>query len=156
MSHQVLKLRDLLSGQALKNFRRRLASVGTRPADAMLTPKFKLDLPAGCPLREDAATFDKCRELYDVVEGCGNGTLTGFLFAVILSGCRIFPDGKSAEIFSNSSVYDEDAFRIALTEAVGAPLPQFTVKALIQRLQPEVRARGGQHNRFVPEVMATD
>ena len=70
MSHQVLKLRDLPSGQALKNFRRRLASVGTRPADAMLTTKFKLDLPAGCPLREDAATFDKCRKLYDVVEGC--------------------------------------------------------------------------------------
>lgn len=122
----------------------------------MLTTKFKLDLPAGCPLREDAATFDKCRKLYDVVEGCGNGTLTGFLFAVILSGFRIFPDGKLAEIFSNSSVYDEDAFRIALTEAVGAPLPQFTVKALIKRLQQEVRARGGKDNRFVPEVMAKE
>ena len=47
-------------------------------------------------------------------------------------------------------------FRIALTEAVGAPLPQFTVKALIKRLQQEVRARGGKDNRFVPEVMAKE
>lgn len=122
----------------------------------MLTTKFKLDLPAGCPLREDAATFDECRKVYDVVEGCGNGTLTGYLFAVILSGFRIFPDGKLAEIFANSSVYDENAFRIALAEAVGAPLPQFTVKALIKRLQQEVRARGGKDNRFVPEVMVKE
>ena len=90
----------------------------------MLTTKFKLELPAGCPLREDAATFDECRKLYDVVEGCGNGTLTGFLFSVILSGFRIFPDGKTAEIFANRSVYDEDEFRSALVEAVGAPLPR--------------------------------
>lgn len=153
MSNQVLKLRDLPSGQVLKNFRRRLASIGTKPTDAMLTTKFKLELPAGCPLREDAATFEECRRLYGVVEGCGNGTLTGFLFTVILSGFRIFPDGKTAEIFANRSVYDEDEFRIALAGAVGAPLPRFTVKALIKRLQMEVRARGNKDNRFVAEVM---
>lgn len=156
MSHQVLKLRDLPSGQVLKNFRRRLASVGTKPADTMLTTKFKLDLPAGCPLREDAATFDECRKLYDVVEGCGNGTLTGFLFAVVLSGFRIFPDGAKAEIFANRSAYDEDAFQQALTEAAGAPLPNFTVKTLFKRLQTEVRARGNKDNRFVPEVMVKE
>lgn len=156
MSYQVLKLRDLPSGQALKNFRRRLSSVGVRPADAMMTTKFKLDLPAGCPLSEEAATFDECRKLYDVVEGCGNGTLTGFLFAVILSGFRIFSAGAKAEIFANRSAYDEDAFQLALTEALGAPLPNFTVKALFKRLQTEVRATGGKDNRFVPEVMTKE
>lgn len=156
MPHRVLKLRDLPSGQVLRNFRRRLASVGARPTDAILTTKFKLELPPGCPLQANAAAFDECRKLYDVVEGCGHGTLVDFLFAVILSGFRLFSDGANARIFANSKAYDEEAFQRALTEAVGAPLPSFTVSGLFKRLQTEVRARGGKDNRFVSEVIVKE
>ena len=138
--HQKLKLRDLTSGQALRNYRRRLAASAGKPAASVLTTKFKLDMPQDCPLAAPGV-FEKYRGLYDVIEGCGSGTLTHFLFTALLSGFRVFGTAPEASLFSTRQSYDEEGFRDALTEAVGAPLPGFTVASLLKRLATIPRAR---------------
>lgn len=155
MKSQALKLRDLPSGQTLRNYRKRLSTFGIVPESNVLTTKFKLELPDGCSWSNDN-TFEDCIRLYDAIEGCGKGTLTHFLFSVLLAGFRIFSSAAEATLFSNRRAYDEAGFRTALTEAVGAPLPNFTVVKLLKQLSTIPRARGGKDISFVPEVIVRE
>lgn len=153
--HQNLKLRDLTSGQALRNYRRNLARSAFK-TKAVLTSKFKLELSQDCDFLSDAVGFEKFQHLYDVVEGCKKGSLAYFLLSVILSGFRIFGTASEASLFAQRKAYGEEAFKSALAEAVGAALPNFTIAKLLKRLKTEVRARGGKDNRFVPEVIVKE
>ena len=74
--HQKLKLRDLASGQTLRNYRHRLAGF-TQAKDSILTSKFKLELPQGCTFAGTGQAFDVFKTTYEVIEGCQKGSLTG-------------------------------------------------------------------------------
>lgn len=97
--------------------------------------------------------FAGCRNLYDIVEDCGKGTLTHFLFSALLAGFRIFATATEATLFSNRRAYDEAGFRDALIDAVGVALPNFTVAKLLKQLNTIPRARGGKDISFVPDVI---
>lgn len=157
MKYHVLKLRDLTSGQALRNYRKRLSALGANANTdtSVLTTKFKLELPQGCLLAKDNV-FADCRRLYDAVEGCGKGTLTYFLFSAVLAGFRIFATAPEATLFANRRVYDESSFRAALIEAVGAALPNFTIAKLLKRLKTLPRARENKDIRFIPEIIVQE
>ena len=147
---QKLKLRDLPSGQALRNYRRKLAAYA-RSKDPMLTTKFKLEMPPASNL-----DFDACRQLYDAVEGCGKGSLTYFLFSVVLSGFRLFASSTEVEVAASKKNLDEAGFRTALMKAASAELPNFTVGKLIKQLGTAPRSRGGKDIQFTREVIARE
>lgn len=145
------KLRDLTSGQALRRYRRRLASY-TVNKDAMLTTKFKLEVPAPVGDKD----FINCQSLYNTIEGCEKGSLTYFLFSVILSGFKIFASAKEASNSLQQDAYDETAFKNAVITAFGAPLPNLTISNLIKRLGTNVRSTGGKDNSFAANVIVTE
>lgn len=150
--YQKLKLRDLASGQSLRNYRKRLASY-SQAKNSVLTTKFKLQIQDNTDSQKYFAEFDRCRILYDTIEGCSKGSLTYFLFSLILSGFRIFASAPEAVGFVNRSAYDEASFQQAWEDTVGKPLPAFTIEKLFKRLKTEVRARGTKDNSFVEEII---
>lgn len=149
--NQKLALRDLVSGEALRNYRRRLAGY-SNPKDSVLTTKFRLTCPESDVMRAKG-DFDLYRTLYDIVEGVDRGSIAYFLFSVILSGFRLFPTAGEAAVFATRAAYDEKAFARALKNVVGVELPGFTVEGVITRLKKDVRPTNGKDNRFVAEVI---
>ena len=149
--NQKLALRDLVSGEALRNYRHRLAGF-SNPKDSVLTTKFRLSCPESEVIQANG-DFDLYRSLYDVVEGVDKGSITYFLFSVILSGFRLFSAAGEASIFSTRAAYDEKRFATALKTLVGAELPGFTVEGILTRLKKAVRPTNGKDNRFVVEVI---
>lgn len=155
---KMLKLRDLPSGQTLRNFRKRLALCGkrsNRDEAQILTTKFQLELPPS--MLSQMPSFKSIADAYNVIEqGPVKGSLAHFLFVTLVSGFRIFPTATEAETFANRQAWDESAFEAALTQAVGAKLPKFTLEALVKRLRKRVRASGGKDARFVEDVLIAE
>ncbi len=149
--NQKLVLRDLVSGEALRNYRHRLAGF-SNPKDSVLTTKFRLSCPESDAMRANG-DFELYRSLYDVIEGVDKGSITYFLFSVILSGFRIFPTSGEASVFATRAAYDEKRFSSALKTVVGAELPNFTVEGIVTRLKKAVKSTNGKDNRFVADVI---
>ena len=148
-----LHIRDFVSGKSARRFRQRLAALSDRPDDSMLTQKFRLDLPEGV---KNAVDFQELRSLYSIIEGVEKGSLTYYLFSVILSGFRIFENASGATTFASQSAYDDAGFRQALKKATGLDLPFFVPSEIYKRLAKGVRARNGKDNRFSKEVIVAE
>lgn len=142
---------DNNSGVQARKWRRSLAAAATRVEPTTRTLKFKLNLGDHKPF-----TFDQACRLYNVTEGTGKGSLTGLLFAVHLSGFRVFMKAADTDIFRSAACFQDDEFVEAFTGSSGLDLPDFRPSLISKRLQTEVRARGGKDNRFVPEVIARE
>lgn len=154
--HQKLKLRDLASGQTLRNYRHRLAGF-TQAKDSILTSKFKLELPQGCTFAGTGQAFDVFKTTYEVIEGCQKGSLTYFLFAVVLSGFRILATASGAAGFAARHAYDEQGFQKAVIQAVGVPLKDFTVEKILKRLNTLPRpGKDGKKKVFVEGDIASE
>lgn len=154
--HQKLKLRDLASGQTLRNYRHRLAGF-TQAKDSILTSKFKLELPQGCTFAGTGQAFDVFKTTYEVIEGCQKGSLTYFLFAVVLSGFRVLATAPEAAGFAARHAYDEQGFQKAVIQAVGVPLKDFTVEKILKRLNTLPRTgKDGKKKDFVEGDIASE
>ncbi|MCG5030446.1 type V CRISPR-associated protein Cas12c [Mesosutterella sp. OilRF-GAM-744-9] len=147
------KLRDFVSGMTARRYRRKLAAVSSRPTNSMLTLKFRLDLPDRFAKR---VPFEKYRQLYDIVEGTGPGSLTYLLFTLVTQGFRIFPKAGGADIFANRQAFDDDKFAEAVTDQIGIKLPKFVPSNISNRLVTEVRGTKGKDNRFCSEVIVRE
>ena len=147
-------LRELSSGESLRKFRRNLAA-GAVVKEDLLTTRFRLALPESSVLKP-FNTFESYRRLYNVIEGCESGSLSYFLFSVILSGFRIFATPSEAEQFAARRCYDEEAFAAALTDALGAKLPGLTVSTLVKRLKAEVRTTARKSGIFCEETIESE
>lgn len=148
-----LHIRDFVSGRSARRYRQRLAALSDRPDDSMLTQKFRLDLPEGM---KNAVGFQELRSLYSIIEGVEKGSLTYYLFSVILSGFRIFENASGATTFASQSSYDDAGFSLALKNATGLDLPAFVPSEIYKRLAKGVRARNGKDASFSKEVIVAE
>ena len=148
-----LRMRDLISGKKARQYRQTLAKYSDRPSDSMLTLKFKLE-PKAEALKD--FSFSDFRSLYKVIEGTGSGSLTSYLFTLILSGFRTFSNAEQAVIFSTKDAFKDDAFKERVAETFGGELPLFIPSKIKARLAKGVRSTGGKDNRFCAEVIARE
>lgn len=150
MFQKKLTSHNLVSGITLRTYRKNLAAQSIKPKDSMLTLKFRLDPPGGL---QEAIPFDRFRDLYGVVEDVKKGSLIYYLFAIILSGFRIFPDKTLAQNFSSRKSFHDADFYEAFRNTTGLDLPRFIPSNINKRLATEVRARNGKDNSFSKEVI---
>ena len=143
----------LISGQDARNFRKKLASRCDRPSKSVLTTKFRL----GCPPQAlNQLNLEKTKALYGVIEGIEPGSLTYFIFVLQACGFRIFPKFAKAKEFAARHAYQSEQFLAAIERFLGKGWKEFSPNAIVDRLQTDVRARGGKDNRFVAEVIAQE
>ncbi len=139
-----LALRDLPSGQTLRRFRQKLASLSSGSLkSSVLTSKFTLEFTDRQRVNR-FLNFDENAKLYDVIEGCQKGSLTYFLFAVHLAGFRLFPDATKTLLFANRECFDEEAFAKAMTELAGEAIPSFTIASLLKAMKTTPRSPKGE------------
>lgn len=150
---KALTLCDWISGKKARQYRQTLAKYSDRPSDSMLTLKFKLEPKDGAL---DKLSFADFRTLYKVIEGTGSGSLTHYLFTLILSGFRTFSSATQAEVFSTKDAFKDELFKQRATEIFGGELPLFVPSKIKARLAKGVRSTGGKDNRFCAEVIARE
>lgn len=146
-----MPLRDLPSGQELRNYRKKIAAYASTPAKpGPLTMKFKLELPANEKI--DAwCDFKRFESLYDTVEGTSAGSLSNFLFSLILSGFRIFGTSTEAQLFKDQRLLRTEDFQKEAVQIFGVDLPKLNPSSLLKRLATTPRARGGKDTSFTAE-----
>ena len=152
MQNTVLRLRDLTSGQTARDYRKKLAGFTKRP-NSVLAMKFRLEIPES---RARMPGFPEYRASYDYLEGVGKGSLTYFLFTVVLSGFRVFTDAASAETFAKRGALATEDFAASVCDAFGGQMPDFTPAAILKRLATAPRARGGKDNSFSEQVIVSE
>lgn len=113
-----------LSDTAKKDLERRKQSGAADPAQelsCLKTIKFKLEVPEGSKL----PSFDRISQIYNALETIEKGSLSYLLFALILSGFRIFPNSSAAKTFASSSCYKDDQFASQIKEIFGEMVKNF-------------------------------
>lgn len=146
-----LRAYDLISGQRARNYRKRLAGFAEGKRSTVVTTKFKLEIQ-----KNMLPSFADCRRAYDTVEGVDKGSLTYFLFTVILSGFRIFSSAAEATVFAQRNLFDDEAFKKAVCSVFNGDIPGFRPASIIKRLATGVRSSGGKNNKYSQEVICAE
>ena len=94
---------NLISGAKSRAYRKEIAKfseVKKGNEDSVLTLKFKLD---NCKqtFKNHGIEFSDFKYLYNIVEGVDRGSLTHFLFSIVLSGFHLFSKASFASDFYN-------------------------------------------------------
>ena len=121
----------LIAGQKSREYRKKLAFTCDKPANAVQTVKFQLEVPEGMNVPD----FSSFRQSYDVVEGTAKGSLTYFLFTLVASGFRLFSSSEKAINFASSAAFDEAGFLAAAEKFLGFRPIGFTPRSVIERLK---------------------
>ncbi len=112
-------------GVQARRWRRKVARAAVKaPEQSLKTLTFPLDLSL------PAAAFEVADELYNAIEGTGEGSLVRLLLRVHLAGVGLFQGVKEADSFRSAAAFPDDAFVAALREELGVDLPKLTPRRL--------------------------
>lgn len=118
-----------LSDTAKRDLERRKQRGAANPAQelsCLKTVKFKMEVPEGAKL----PSFDSIAQSYNVLETIEKGSLTYLLFALILSGFRIFPSASEAKAFACSASFKDEEFEVQTEEVFGEKVKNFVPSKL--------------------------
>lgn len=139
------------SGASAREWRGQVALLAKANKPIMRTLQFPLDLSvdqkAGLPLGQ-------LREIYNVTDGTGPGSLYRYWSTVILSGFRIFQSGKAASMYRQAALFKDEEWRESFKAKSGQDWENFVPSKIIGRLLSLPRATGGKDLSFEPELIA--
>ncbi|MBQ8975809.1 MAG: type V CRISPR-associated protein Cas12c [Succinivibrionaceae bacterium] len=155
-----LNFRNNYSGKTLRKYRQTLAQIAIKKSldssdkksDSTLTIKFKLD----CSQTGELPKFENLIFLYDTIEDIKKGTLSYYLFTLIVSGFKFFGSASDAKAFSTKDVFKDNDFYNQFKIQSHLDLPDFVPSKIYKRLKKAVRSTKGKDNAFKASVIAKE
>ena len=145
--------RNNYSGKTLRNFRQTLAQIANKKSsDSILTIKFKLD----CSKTGKLPKYENLISLYDTIEDIKKGTLSYYLFTLIVSGFKFFGSASQAKAFSTKDIFKDNDFYNQFKIQSHLDLPDFVPSKIYQRLKKNVRSTNGKDNAFKASVIVAE
>ena len=116
--------RNNYSGKTLRNFRQTLAQIANKKSsDSILTIKFKLD----CSKTGKLPKYENLISLYDTIEDIKKGTLSYYLFTLIVSGFKFFGSASQAKAFSTKDIFKDNDFYNPFHQVYEVQLRQYNL-----------------------------
>ena len=116
-----------LGGNNARKWRMSVASAAVRPGKTIRALKWKLDVNGLI----QPTILNNAETLYNVTEGKEAGSLSNFLFMLVVSGFRIFSSSGRAQSFANEKSLQPVAFNNAATETFGQRAKNLTSTSLL-------------------------
>ena len=142
-------MRNGISGQAARKWRRKVASFARVKSDSTKTLKFPLE-------SEKAIDFTEVTNLYEVTNGTKPGSLFHLLCAVHLTGFRLFPNVEQTRQFRNRQNLPLVQFQEAWQTAFNVEVGKLSPATLITYLAKKPRKVGNRAPTFENKPVAIE